>query len=115
MPSCCAKSRSAVITVSVSGARASTSPHGSTIIERPPDASAGRVLADLVGGDTKHWFSIARARSRTSQWSRVVGTVKAAGTVRMRAPSHREHAVELGEADVVADAEPELDAVRRRG
>ena len=37
------KSSSATIAVSASGAPASTTPHGSTISERPPDAVAGAV------------------------------------------------------------------------
>ena len=75
-----------------SAASASTIPHGSTIIERPPERSAAaRALAGAcspiwLAATTNAWFSIARARRRTSQWSRVVGTVKAAGTVRIRAP-----------------------------
>ena len=63
---------------------------------------------------TKAWFSIARARSSTSQWSRPVSRVKAAGTVSSRAPRSGEDPVQLGEAQVVADAEPDLDARRRR-
>ena len=46
-----------------------------------------RRLADLVRGDDEAWFSIARARSSTSQWSRPVVIVKAAGTVISCAPA----------------------------
>ena len=45
-----------------------------------------RRRADLVGGEQKTWFSIARARSSTSQWSRPVAVVKAEGTAIRRAP-----------------------------
>ena len=73
---------------SVSAARASTSPQGSTIIERPPERRpGGRSCSPIwLAATTNAWSSIARARRRTSQWSRVVGTVKAAGTVKTRAP-----------------------------
>ena len=60
---------------------------------------------------TKHWSSIARARSSTSQWSRVVVSVNAAGTVSTVAPSDREDPVELREAQVVADGQAEAAAV----
>ena len=64
-----------------------------------------RRLAELVRRrSTKAWFSIARARSSTSQWSRPVSSVNAAGTVITRAPRDREDPVELGEAQVVTDA-----------
>ena len=72
-----------------SGACASTIPHGSTIIERPPERRAGGPQSCSpiwLAATTNAWSSIARARSRISQWSRVVGTVKAAGTVNTRAP-----------------------------
>ena len=72
--------------VSKSGACASTSPHGSTIIERPPVRIPGAGSPTWLAAITKHWFSIARARSRTSQWSRVVVSVNAAGTVSTFAP-----------------------------
>jgi hypothetical protein len=39
-----------------------------------------------LAATTKHWSSMARARRSTYQWSRVVGTVNAAGTVTTRAP-----------------------------
>ena len=75
------------MTPSVSGATASTMPHGSTIIERPPERWLGGCSPIWLAAITNAWFSIARARTSGSQWSRVVGTVKAAGTVRIRAPS----------------------------
>ena len=45
------RSRSATTWPSASGACASTTPQGSTIIERPPERMPPRVLADLVGRD----------------------------------------------------------------
>ena len=66
-----------------------------------------------LAATTNAWFSIARARSSVSQWSRVVASVKAAGTSRIASPAQREDPVELGEADVVADAQTELGAAGR--
>src|SRR3954447_5455804 len=80
-------SRSAITWVSLSGATARTSPHGSMIMLRPPDRLPGGCSPIWLGAMTKAWFSIARARSRTSQWSRVVASVNAAGTVRICAPA----------------------------
>ena len=97
--------------VSVSGACASTTPHGSTIIERPPERMPGACSPTWLAATTNAWSSIARARSSTSQWSRVVASVNAAGTAITRAPLHREDPVELGEAQVVTDGQAELDAV----
>ena len=70
------------------GCRASTSPRGrrSSSARRTKPGTCSPIWFAAI---TKHWFSIARARSRTSQWSRVVATVNAAGTVRMRAPRPR--------------------------
>src|SRR5262249_12298332 len=62
------KSSSATIAASLSGAVASTSPQGSTISERPPERWPGGWGPIWLGAITKHWFSIARARTRTSQW-----------------------------------------------
>ena len=64
-----------------------------------------------LAATTNAWPSIARARSRTSQWSRVVANVNAAGTVITLRALDREDPVQLGEADVVTDGQPELDAV----
>ena len=101
--------------VSASGACASTSPHGSTIIERPPVRMPGAGSPTWLAAITKHWFSIARARSSTSQWSRVVVSVNAAGTVSTVAPRDREDARQLGEAQVVADRQAEAAAVGELG
>ena len=75
-----------MMTVSESAACARTRPQGSTIIERPPERSPSACSPTWLAATTKHWSSIARARTSTSQWSRVVASVKAAGTVMMRAP-----------------------------
>ena len=80
------RSSSATTKVSVSGAVASTTPHGSTIIERPPERIPGACSPIWLAATTNAWPSIARARSRTSQWSRVVANVNAAGTVTISAP-----------------------------
>ena len=62
-----------------SPACASTTPHGSTIIERPPECCPRRMLAELVGGDHER-LVLDRARAQSvSQWSRVVASVNAAG------------------------------------
>ena len=63
----------------MSGAVASTTPHGSTIIERPPERIPGACSPIWLAATTNACPSIARARSRTSQWSRVVANVNAAG------------------------------------
>ena len=89
------------------GRSASTRPHGSMISERPPARWPGGWAPIWLGAITKHWFSIARARSSTSQWSRVVASVNAAGTEQHLRTAHGEHPVQLGEADVVADAHPQ--------
>ena len=69
-----------------SGAWATIVPHGSTTIERPNAGwPGGPPICD--GARTYAAFSIARARSRTSQWSRPVRSVKLAGTVRIVAPA----------------------------
>ena len=71
---------------SVSGACASTTPHGSTIIERPCHWSFGVLAPRWSGAITNTWFSIARARSSGSQWSLPVGAVNADGSVTTFAP-----------------------------
>ena len=103
------RSRSATTKVSASGAVASTTPHGSTIIERPPERIP--------------------ARARRSGWPRPRSTgprspAPAAAPPSGRASSagergrdgehlraaHREDAVELGEAQVVADGQAQAGA-----
>src|SRR5207302_8045206 len=83
----CARSSSAVITVCSSGACARTIPHGSAISERPYAGLPGSVSPVCAAAATKYWFSIARARNSTCQWSFPVGVVKCAGTVTSSAPS----------------------------
>ena len=61
-------------------------PQGSTIAEWPKESKCGGASPAWLGARTKTWFSIARARSSTSQWSRPVVGVKAEGTVISRAP-----------------------------
>ena len=109
----CWRSRSSSATMwpSPSGACASTTPHGSTIIERPPECWPPGCAPTWLAAITNAWFSIARARSSVSQWSRVVASVKAAGTRDHARAAHGEDPVELGEAQVVADRQPQLDAV----
>ena len=68
------------------GAWATTVPHGSMTIDRPNAGEpGGPPICD--GARTQAPFSIARARSSTSQWSRPVRSVKLAGTVRTSAPA----------------------------
>ena len=81
------KSRSATATPSPSGTCASTVPHGSMIMLRPYEAVPSSWVPHWPAASTKTWFSMARARSRTSQWSRPVATVNAAGTTTTSAPS----------------------------
>ena len=69
-----------------SAASASTLPQGSTIAEWPKESKCGGAVPTWLGARTKAWFSIARARSSTSQWSRPVAAVKAEGTASRRAP-----------------------------
>src|SRR3954468_2378059 len=80
------RSSSAVTWPTRSGAVASTSPQGSTISERPPERMPPPASPTWLAAMTKAWSSIARARTRISQWSRVVASVKAAGTTMIRAP-----------------------------
>ncbi len=95
--------------VSMSGAWASTIAPGVDDHRAAAGAAGpGACAPTWLAATTKAWFSIARARSRTSQWSRVVGEVNAAGTASTRAPSTARRAVELGEAQVVADGQAEL-------
>ncbi len=106
----CAPSRSA--------ASASTIPHGSTIIERPPERSAGasrargRVLADLVGGDDER---LVLDRARAQEDLPVVARRRdgeGRGHGEDARAADREDPVQLGEADVVADRQAEPDAAR---
>src|SRR3954453_20514614 len=86
MRSCASRSSSAATWPTRSGAVARTSPHGSTISERPPERTTPPASPLWLAAMTNAWSSIARARTRTSQWSRVVANVNAAGTTRIRAP-----------------------------
>src|SRR3954447_5727636 len=86
MRACAARSSSAVTWPTRSGAVASTRPHGSTISERPPERMPPPASPTWLAATTNAWSSIARARTRISQWSRVVASVKAAGTTMTRAP-----------------------------
>ena len=54
--------------------------------ERPWLARSGLWRPHCAGATTKAWFSIARARSSTSQWSLPVSRAKAAGTQSRLAP-----------------------------
>jgi predicted amidohydrolase len=60
-----------------------------------------------LAATTKHWSSIARARSRISQWSRVVASVNAAGTVSTRAPR-------IANTSLLIDPDGEIAAVYRK-
>ncbi len=98
-------------------ASASTRPQGSTTMLCPCEAVPSAWRPTCPGAITKAWFSIARARRRGSQWARPVTSVKAAGTTRISAPRQREPAVQLREAQVVADRHPDPapeDVARRR-
>ncbi len=73
---------------SSSPAAATTRPHGSTIIEWPQAAIApGPPAPQPPAATTQAPFSIARARSSGSQWSRPVRAVKTAGTASTSAPA----------------------------
>ncbi len=93
-----------------SGAWASTMPHGSTIIERPPECWPRGVRADLVGRDHErlvldrpraHERLPVVARGRQGEGGRERDDARAA---------HGEDPVELGKAQVVADRHAQLDA-----
>ena len=58
----------------------------------------------------KTWSSIALARISTSQWSRPVRSVKAEGDL-ITSAAQCEDPVELGEAEVVTDGQPDLHPV----
>ena len=90
-----------------SPACASTTPQGSTISERPWLARGLAVAPHCAGASTKAWFSIARARSSTSQWSLPVSRREGARHREEARAARGERAVELGEAQVVADREPD--------
>ena len=66
--------------------RARTVPHGSTIMLSPKQSRPGRCSPTWSGATTKHPFSMALARSSTSQCAAPVCAVNAAGTQRIRAP-----------------------------
>ena len=96
---------------SLSGACASTTPHGSTIIERPPECCPAGCCADLVGGDHER---LVLDRARPHERLPVVARRRQRERRRQRdhaRPAHGEDPVELGEAQVVADRQPQLDAV----
>ncbi len=89
-----------------SGACASTTPQGSTIIERPPERMAARMAAHLVGGNHKR---LVLDRARPDERLPVV----ACGRQRERRgqrdharAAHGEDAEQLGKAQVVADRQP---------
>ena len=70
------------------------------------------MVADLVGARPRSTGSRSPAPARsTSQWSRVVGSVNALGHGDHLGAAHGEDPVQLGEAQVVADAHPQPDAV----
>ena len=80
-------------------------PTGSTIIERPPERMPARVLAELVGGDDER---LLLDRAGAQQDLPVVargGEREGGGHGRISRRCSGEDAVELGEADVVADAQ----------
>ena len=77
----------------------------------PVAAVVRRRISNLAAATMKTWSSIALARISTSQWSRPVRSVKAEGTVITRAPAQGEDPVELGEAEVVTDGQPDLHPV----
>ena len=95
-------------------ARASTTPQGSTIIERPPERCPPGCSPTWLAAITKTSFSIARARTRISQWSRVVGQREGGRQHDDARAARRERAEQLGEAQVVADRQAQLDAVGGR-
>jgi len=65
---------------------------------------------------TNTWFSMARARSSTCQWSFPVGTVNAAGTTTMRAPAAaRPSAMAEPSAPLPLDGPFPVEAQRRLG
>ena len=67
-----------------------------------------RMRSDLIGARSRSTGSRSRGRGRsTSQWSRVVASVNALGHGDHLGAANREDPVQLGEADVVADAHPE--------
>ena len=68
--------------------RATMRPHGSTIIECPQAGIApGPPAPQPAAAITQAPFSMARARSSTSQWSRPVRSVNTAGTAITAAPA----------------------------
>ena len=86
-------------------------PHGSTIIERPPEALPGGVLADLVGGDDE---ALVLDRAGAQQHLPVVARRREREGGRQREharAAQREDPEQLGEAQVVADGHAQLGAV----
>jgi hypothetical protein len=86
-------------------ALAITSPQGATTVERPQVRRPSSCVPPWAGARMKAPVSMARARSRVSQWASPVGTVKAAGTAIMAAPGPGQRPVQLREADIVADGQ----------
>ena len=107
------KSRSATITPSSSGAWARTTPHGSTIIERPPERSPGGCSPTWLAATTNAWFSIARARSEHLPVVARGGQREGGGDGDHPRAARAQRAVELGEAQVVADGQAQPGAVRQ--
>ena len=111
------RSRSATTNVSRVGRLArARRPRGRRSSSARRSGSPGACSPTWLAATTKHWSSIARARSRTSQCSRVVGEREGGRDDAARGRrGRRAIAVELGEAQVVTDAQAQLDAVRGRG
>ena len=82
-----ARSRSATTCPGPSARSATTVPQGPTIIEWPWAVNEAESAPTWSAAITKTWFSMARARSRTSQWARPVAAAKAEGTTMTRAPA----------------------------
>ena len=84
---------------------------GSTIIDPPKLTLSGGCGPTWSAATTKAWFSIARARISTSQCARPGDLGEGGGEQQHARALHGEHAVQLREAEVVADGQPERDAV----
>ncbi len=81
-----ARSMSAVTMPVPVGRSPSSSPHGSKISAWPYDSRLALCRPTCAAAMTKHWFSIARARSSVCQWAAPVWAVNAAGTSNTSAP-----------------------------